>query len=345
VNNHSSALKFLYKAQAILVKARDKGVSRSSPIYLMAHVMTFVVLWRAKQYRDAQDYARICEDLVAKEIYELPEAGGYSRNREIVIGLIRLGKVACEHQLSLEGSKAIPTLQAMLSNRPPEPLFLLISAIIKDLQTLPKSSSTAPPSLDYVSSRQDWLVTPSFLRLVHITLYLPCIGTSHSAPNTPIIPEKALEDAREKPDGEFKRVLETQGDHFRLVQHIIQTQAQEQYPSKPRFRSHSRGVNDYMQGSKPKGVRKLRSGRHISLPLATFDQPQGVHIGQRSKSRGPMTGHRRPIMVELAPDRGTNQSGILDIKVLPGLFQSDSHSQASRRDSESSSLDLQSVAI
>lgn len=148
VSDHSSALKFLYKAQAILVKARDKGVSRSSPIYLMTHVMTFVVLWRAKQYRDAQDYARICEDLVAKEIYELPEAGGYSRNREIVVGLIRLGQIACTHQLT-ENSQAIPALQSLLNSRPAEPLFLLISAVLKDLQTLPKWAN-APASLDYV---------------------------------------------------------------------------------------------------------------------------------------------------------------------------------------------------
>lgn len=110
--------------------------------------MTFVVLWRAKQYRDAQEYARICEDLVAKEMYELPEAGGYSRNREIVVGLIRLGRIACEHQLT-EDSKAIPALQSLLNSRPAEPLFLLISAVLKDLQTLPKHTS-APTSLDYV---------------------------------------------------------------------------------------------------------------------------------------------------------------------------------------------------
>ena len=181
-------------------------------------------------------------------------------------------------------------------------------------------------------------MTPSFLRLVHITLYLPCIGMLYAAPNTPIIGEKALEDAREKADGEFKRVLDTQGDHFRLVQHLVQTQAQDQYPCKPRFRSQSRGVNDYKSVNKPKGVRKLRSGRHISLPLATFDHLQGAYTGLRSQSRA--VGRRRPIMVELTPDKGADQSGILDIRVLPGLFLSDSHSQASYRDSDRSTPDL-----
>lgn len=174
---------------------------------------------------------------------------------------------------------------------------------------------------------------------MHITLYLPCIGTHYLAPNTPIIAEKFLEDTRERLDGEFKRVLETQGDHFRLVQHIIQTQAMEQYPAKPRFRSQSRGVNEYKPvKTQARGIRKLRSNGRVSLPLATYDPVGRGYAGLRSKSRGPGTARRRPIMVELAPDQVTDP-GILDIRVLPGLFQSEAHSLASYH-SESGTPDL-----
>lgn len=150
MGDHSSALKFLYKAQAILVKARDKGVSRSSPVYLLTHVMTFLVLWRARQYRDCHDYAKICEELVSKETFDLPSAQGYSRNREIVAGMVRLALVACEFQTTFEEKKTIEKLQSMLGNGTPEPLFLLISAVIKDLQTLPKTGNRVPSPLDYV---------------------------------------------------------------------------------------------------------------------------------------------------------------------------------------------------
>lgn len=147
----------MYRAHAALLAAQDRALRRDSGLSLATNLMTFVLLWRTRQYSDAYRYAQICSNELARSRFALPLAGKRSRNYWNVVGLVLMALAACCVKVDNDVKRALETLEQAKSELEGRhlPAEVLVSAIIRDIQTVPKLETLTPAkgplrALEYV---------------------------------------------------------------------------------------------------------------------------------------------------------------------------------------------------
>ena len=228
---------------------------------------------------------------------------------------------ACYVKVDNDVKRALETLEQAKSELKGQnlPAEVMVSALIRDIQTLPKLEALTPSkgplrALEYVKNRQDWLVTPAYLSLVFITTFLPCIRTSHVDPTTPIIRRRDLESAADD-QVELAKILTAQGDHYSIVRSLVEGPVEPRKPSPRRFPSRRKRA---IRGEDWTPVERGRyDPRNMSLPGHETERltlRTSVDRRRRLRSRRGLSREGEGDMTPLQ-----HPSEIVDLKLLPDL--------------------------
>lgn len=331
--DHSSALKFVYKAQAILLSAQNNAVRIPSDVGLATNLVTFLLLWKVKKYHEAYGYAQICSNRVKNQGQGLRSAAAY-RTYLNLTGIIVMAVSGCYLKVEKDTEKAIRTLENVLMELRDWdlPVVRLMMEMLGEVQRLGDESDTSFEGAgegsgrlrtdmrlpEPVISTQDFLATSEYLSLVFITVFLPFISTFYAGPTTPLIRRMDLEDSRRREPSihssersdEFLRILASQGDSYVLTMNSIVAVAKvNKDPDPPPLRLISKVRN--RAAERIKRYRKLLDPRKVhdftrDWTTAQFHAPKYVvpRLDQRHESLPPskvashFTSPRRKIVTE-----------------------------------------------
>ena len=145
-------MKFSYKAHSLLLSyashsAQDRGIRRDSQVALATNLFTFVVLWRARQYKDAYGYAQICSHRVAQNSLIVPVSDTAYRGFLNTMGLVIMAMAGCYVRVDKDLHKAISTLEEALIDLEGRalPVAMLVSTLLQDLRSLPNDPGESTP--------------------------------------------------------------------------------------------------------------------------------------------------------------------------------------------------------
>ena len=338
MKDRSSALKFTYKAQSVLLSAQNQGVSPKYEAVLATNLMTFFLLWKVRKYHESYGYAQICSSHIRSHTrhFQSPEQ---HRNYLNLTGIVVMAVAGCYVKVERNVEKAVRVMENVLADvrEWDVPVARIMLEMLGDVQLLrdPSPSSPSPHLPD-----SDFLATSDYLSLLFITLFIPFI-----TPTTPLIRKTDLEEAMRRESGfkgnrndEFIRVLSSQGDKYAIVMnsiiassginrensHLTRNKAAE------RIKKYRKMVFDFDKDWTNSQFGKEKRGRleqrHDSLPAKNrkFHGNRPGSLTERSlflqkPKRKKRVLRRRQIMVEFAPKKlivNTEENTAIDLVPL-----------------------------
>lgn len=111
--DHSSALKFVYKAQAVLLSCQRQGLQVKAEAGLATNLQTFLLLWKVRKHQEAYGYAQLCSNSVRQQPRHFRSAAHHLAYLNLT-GIVVMAVAGCYIKVEKDLEKAIRTLENVL---------------------------------------------------------------------------------------------------------------------------------------------------------------------------------------------------------------------------------------
>ena len=252
MGHRSSALKFAYKAQSTLLNSQSSGQSTPLGLDMAINLLTFVLLWKVRKYREAYSYAQIAVNRLRSHIWRTENAYRAYLSLSAVVAMASAG---CRLKVDHEPEKALKTLEDALT----EMMDWEIPAerLVRDMKREVQAYDIDSDVSSTVVGHRDLLSAEEYTALVFITLFIPLISRDYVGTATPLIRRSDLETARKRgrkdQNDEFLRLISTEADPYSLIMTNVMS------ASKP-----TRSSTPLLQSSSPAAARIRKYRRKIA---------------------------------------------------------------------------------
>ena len=215
-------MKFLYEAQSLILSYREAGGEIPADLVIMTNMLTFVVLWKIKKFKESSEYLETAAKKLNSVIRgELPSKLSKLSTQNLY-GIIVMGLAGLTFKLEEDRNKAIGLLEECLEQLGGEdiaarPLLMDLITEIRDQKDSPSATHTEN-TLDFTptaremqnsqshfpdipsdflevpqSVKEDWLISDEYETIFFLACFVPFITT-----NTPLIRTSELEYYQQK---------------------------------------------------------------------------------------------------------------------------------------------------
>ena len=228
VRDYTSAIKFVYDAQTLLLGMERAGVRPGADWVLAINLLTFNVLWKLGKRKEAEQYVLICVSTI-NTLIETRTESRLSRHSQLnLYGLIVMAYSATLVTVHQDLKGAEQTIQRALRymDTVDLPVISLLERLGEELKTH-LDSHTASKRSEFESGRREavgtppgsipgipssyfrrdssvtskswsWLISEEYEMIFFATLFIPFISDYYTGQSTPLIRSKELENARKR---------------------------------------------------------------------------------------------------------------------------------------------------
>ena len=142
--DHSSALKFVYKAQAVLLSCQHQGLPIKAEAGLATNLLTFLLLWKVRKHQEAYGYAQLCSNSVRQQPHHFRSAAQHLSYLNLT-GIIVMAVAGCYIKVEKDQEKAIRTLENVLMELKDweVPVSRLMIEMLGEIQTRAEEMDTS----------------------------------------------------------------------------------------------------------------------------------------------------------------------------------------------------------